>query len=271
MNIKLVGILNVTPDSFSDTGKYLDPNNAIVHAKKLFLDGAHVIDIGGQSSGPGSLGLSHEIEWLRIKDVVQEVCKFIKVSIDTYHPEIAEKSLAAGASIINDITAARSADMLSVIKGSNAKIVLMYSAQRLPHDFSHLETKNFPRSFDIIREISEFFKERVEMALSKGVNLDQIILDPSMGAFISADSKISWDLISRFAEFKSLGLPIMFASSRKGFLKRANEVDPKDRDPLSALTGFLVAQKLNFTGPDYIRTHNVALQKDFLCFQEDSL
>ncbi|MCB9029547.1 MAG: dihydropteroate synthase [Deltaproteobacteria bacterium] len=261
MSIKLVGILNVTPDSFSDGGLYLDPAKAIKHAKQLVDEGADLIDIGGQSTRPGSSAISADEEWKRIKDVVKEVVKFSPVSVDTYSAQVAASAIEAGATVINDVTSGFDPEMFSVVSKSDAKLVLMYSGCVKPHDFSHLAESE---PLDVMQVVINGLSSAIERALSCGVQRSQLILDPSMGAFVSSHTSDSWEIIHRFSELRELGLPLMFASSRKGFLKLNEEKAPSERDTLSALTACIAAAQFGFSGPDYIRAHNVLLHRTFL-------
>ncbi len=264
MNIKLVGILNVTPDSFSDGGLYLSPDVAIAQAHNLVSEGADIVDIGGQSTRPGSKSIGAAEEIKRINPVLKEVATFAPVSVDTYRSEVAAFAIENGASIINDVTSGSDPAMFDVIADSDAKIVLMYSALTKPHDFSFQEREVENSGVDLIVKIREFFHKKLEKALESNILAEQIILDPGMGAFVSKRPEYSWQLIRRFKELAETEFPLMFASSRKGFLKQEGESSPIERDPLTALTGTLVAQDFGFHGPDYIRVHNVKLQRAFL-------
>lgn len=263
MSIQLVGILNVTPDSFSDGGEFIAPVDAIARARSLKAAGADIIDIGGQSTRPGSSSVGVEEELRRLEQIVPALTNEMPISIDTYRAEIAEWAIRCGACIINDVTAGADPEMFSVIASRKVKIVLMFSPSTAPHDFSHLDSKNITVS-NVVACIGDFFEKRIETAKSAGILTSQIILDPGMGAFLSSNPEVSWEVIRRFSELRSLGFPLMLASSRKGFLKATGEASPKERDPVSALTGLLVAQEFLFEGPDFIRTHNPALQKQFL-------
>ncbi|RMD83881.1 MAG: dihydropteroate synthase [Candidatus Dadabacteria bacterium] len=261
--VKIVGILNVTPDSFSDGGRYFSFDAAVSHAREMVKFGADIIDIGGVSTRPGSEEISPEDEWKRIEDIVEAVSSFTTVSVDTYRAEVAEMALAKGAKIINDITGGKTQKLLDVVKDFQAKIILMYSRCRTPHDFSHLSQEDS----DPDAVFSEVMKEvhlMAERAVGAGIAPENIILDAGIGAFISGNPEVSWEIMRRFDEFKALGYPFMFACSRKSFLKLEGERDIKERDPLSALSGVLVAELWRGAHDLYIRTHNVQMQKTFL-------
>lgn len=268
MSIKLVGILNVTPDSFSDGGEYESPEVAIAKARALYSSGADIVDIGAQSTGPNSRPIGLQEELLRLERIVPALTNEMPISVDTYRAEVAEWSINSGAKIINDITAGSDPGMFRVIAANPVKIILMYSPMNKAHDFTHL-SKNLITPSNVMDLIVKFFKERIEVALSSGVKEDQIIIDPGMGAFLSSDPNVSWEVINRFAELRTFSLPLMLACSRKGFLKVSGENSPKDRDPISALVGAYVAEKSGYLRPDFIRTHNPSMQRDFLRLGND--
>ena len=259
----IIGILNVTPDSFSDGGQYLKPDAAIEKAFCLVEEGADIIDIGAESTGKNSLPITLEEEWSRLEPVLKVIASKLTLSVDTYKAEIAARSLELGVKIINDVSAMRAdSDMAKVISNGKSKVILMYSKEtgQTPHV---TETPNNERNIayrNIISEVSEFLLERVKYALDSGIARENIILDPGLGLFLSKDPSYSWEVLSRIKEFLQLQLPLMVGASRKSFLKAPEETRASDRDPLSALIGVHLAQ----SGVDFIRTHNVKLTKDFL-------
>ena len=259
----IIGILNVTPDSFSDGGQYLKPDAAIEKAFSLAEEGADIIDIGAESTGKNSLPITLEEEWSRLEPVLKVIASKLTLSVDTYKAEIAARSLELGVKIINDVSAMRAdSDMAKVISNGKSKVILMYSKEtgqtphvtEMPNNERNIEYRN------IISEVSEFLLERVKYALDSGIARENIILDPGLGLFLSKDPSYSWEVLSRIKEFLQLQLPLMVGASRKSFLKAAEETRASDRDPLSALIGVHLAQ----SGVDFIRTHNVKLTKDFL-------
>ncbi|MFN8390770.1 MAG: dihydropteroate synthase [Bdellovibrionota bacterium] len=251
----IAGVLNVTPDSFSDGGDHLEVAHAIVHGAQLIADGANIIDIGGEATGPGSQPVSAEVEIQRIDKVVRSLGRSAFLSIDTYKSQTAEHCLAAGARMINDISGLRAdPDLARTVAKHDAFLVIMYSKQTgtSPH------VDNSARAYsDVVQEISEFLLERAAYAEKQGVSREKIILDPGMGRYVSERAEDSWELLARMSELvhKTLPYPIFLGTSRKGFLGgRLSE-----RDPLSQLTATIAVER----GVSIIRTHNVKMAKDF--------
>lgn len=260
-SIKLIGILNVTPDSFTDGGEFLSYEHAIAHAEAMIRAGADIIDIGGDSTRPGSRCTGPDEEWRRIERIIKALASRCMVSVDTHHATVAREALSAGAKMINDVTAGSDPEMFSAVANAGASLILMYSRCSKPHSFDKEPTG------DIVERAKEFLVQRAERAIAAGVDRDKIILDPGMGGFISESPQVSWNVISRFDEFEDLGFPLCFASSRKGFLRTQHENSAKDRDSASALTAVMAKHRCP-QGLRYVRTHNVALQKEFFAVAE---
>jgi dihydropteroate synthase len=261
---KIVGVLNVTPDSFSDGGEFLDPAKA--HARALAMQGAgaDVIEVGGDSSRPGSICTGPAEEWRRIAPVLSLLGgkSGAEISVDTHHAEVAAKAIAAGADYINDISGGGDPEMFPLVASHPVQLILMYSRCPSPHQFP-----SAPHGDTVLR-IIEWLSARRAAAIAAGVAAERIILDPGMGAFIHEDPSVSWDLISRFGELAVLGAPLMLGASRKGFLKTAGENGPADRDGISALVAVRVRDLLAASGryrsPLFIRAHNVELHREHL-------
>ncbi len=258
----LAGILNVTPDSFSDGGEYNSFEKALKQAKLLHAQGAEIIDIGADSTRPGSVCCGEKEEWRRLEGLVEMISEFCVVSVDTHSAVTANKSILKGARLINDISSGGDSDMFSVIADSDSKIILTYTRCNKVHEFS------IPPSGDLIINIKNFFLERINKAFSKGVKTSQIILDPGMGAFLSDNKNDSWELLRRIDELSIFKFPFMLGISRKGFLKSDTENNASGRDLASAFSAAVVLQncKINFK---YLRVHNVELHNqmfdDLLC------
>ena len=249
----IIGVVNVTPDSFSDGGNYFDPAAAINHAAELVAAGADIIDIGGESTRPGSAPVDAQTEWQRIEPVVAACAAKFTVSIDTQKSFVAERALELGAKMINDVSALRfDPKLAAVISRFDADLVLMFSAYaeiRPPADGP------VRRYEDVIAEIAAFFRGRIPAAVSAGIDPTRIIVDPGLGAFVSKDPSYSWEIIAKLDRFRELGIsaPIMIGASRKGFL--GGKV--ASRDPLSQLASLAAVQN----GAKYIRTHNPAMAR----------
>ena len=266
--VLVVGVCNVTPDSFSDGGKFLDTKKAVAHAESLFEQGADIVDIGGESTGPGSKPVSASVESERVLEVVEAVSKLGVVSVDTYKSVVAKSCIQAGASIINDVSALQADPaMANTIAESKSWVILMHNRElSLPHANSSpatLTRTDSSAKIDIIERIKQNLSKRVEKAFSSKIPAERIILDPGMGAFIDNKPGSSWELLGRFEEvcesFKQF--PVMVGTSRKGFLGgQYPEGQLEKRDPLSQYTALLAAEK----GARLIRTHRPDMAVSFL-------
>lgn len=248
----IMGILNVTPDSFSDGGKFATAEKAVTHAKAMIAAGADIIDIGAESSGPDSKHVSESEEWKRLKEILPALQKAaIPFSVDTYKSNIAAQAIAHGASIINDVTGLRGDEQMADVIAAHpeAHICIMYS-----------KNKNARTTFDdyeeddVVQKIYSFFAERIDYATSKGIHREQIILDPGMGAFLSSDPQKSFEVIAKLSEFKKLHLPLLIGPSRKSYLRVVSDPEnPKNRLIASVTAALLCAQN----GADIVRVHDV--------------
>lgn len=250
-NTKIVGTLNVTPDSFYDGGKYVAVDVAVAHAKTLVEKGADLIDLGGESSRPGSKRISTQEELNRVLPVVKQLVKEVDVpiSIDTYKPEIAEACLQAGAKMINDITGLRG---MSGHQGM-AEVVAKYDALVcIMHMLGNPETmQHEPFYDDPIKEISKFLMGQVEVARAAGIKDENIILDPGIGFGKRLEDNLT--IIKNMAAFKQLGFQTLIGVSRKSFIKMISNLEPEDR-----LEGTIAANVIAVMGGcDYIRVHDV--------------
>lgn len=243
----IMGILNITPDSFSDGGKFNTLKKAVKRAKQMESEGADIIDIGGESTGPDSKFISLEEELNRIIPILKIIRKNTKlpISIDTYKSEVAKQALENGANIINDVTALRGDKNMAKIAAKYAcPIILMYSKDKTPR------TTRKPKTYkDILKTIKTFLENRIKYAKQQGIKNSQIIIDPGMGAFISNIPKYSFEIIAKLNELKSIKLPILIGISRKSFL--GGEMETRD---LKSATLSAIAY---LNGADIIRTHNV--------------
>ena len=254
--IKLVGIVNVTPDSFSDGGKYLEKDASIDLAHSLMEQGADMIELGADSTRPGSKCVGIEEEWSRLNKLIPTIASFATVGIDTHHAEIARRAIANGASMINDVSAGADCAMFDVITNSTARIVLMHSRCSTPHNFDLVQNG------DLIKRIYDYLDSRKKTAIAAGVRSERIVLDPGFGAFISSDPTPSFQLIERFHELEVLGSDLMIACSRKGFLKRDGEKKIQERDQLSARVAREIIGRLKSTPTVYVRAHHIGMHRE---------
>lgn len=249
----IMGILNTTPDSFSDGGLYSDPARAAERAREMVSQGADIIDIGGESSRPGSERISAEEEIKRVVPVIKAIAKDIDVpiSIDTYKAQVARCALEEGAVIVNDITALRGdGDMARTVAEFDAAVVLMH----MKGDPGTMQDD--PSYDDVIEEIKAYLSDSVEIAEACGIDPEKIIVDPGIGfgKTIEHNLKILRDL----ASFRTLEKPILVGSSRKAFIGSLTGKDTGERVFGTAAT--LTAAIMN--GADIVRVHDISQMRD---------
>lgn len=219
----IAGILNITPDSFYDGGKFIDFEKAIERGKEIIREGADIIDVGGESSRPGSEPVSEKEELERVIPVIEELVKEnVIISCDTYKSRVAEKAIESGAKIINDISAFRMDEkLIDIIKGSNCGYVLMHM-KGTPKNMQ----KN-PFYDDTIGEITSFFREKLELIEKTGIDLERVVIDPGIGfGKRLVDNLI---ILKKLDEFKKLGRPIFIGTSRKSFIGGVLNVEVDQR------------------------------------------
>jgi dihydropteroate synthase len=246
----VMGILNVTPDSFSDGGRYLDFEKAIDHGRKLAEEGADILDIGGESTRPGSEPVSAEEEIRRVVPVIEALTKkiIVPISIDTCKSEVAEAALRAGAVIVNDISALTfDAKMASVAVKHQASIVLMH-IQGTPKNM-----QMNPKYKNVTEEVKQFLREQVISAIKAGFT--QIMIDPGIGFGKKFEHNIK--LLRELQSFTSLGYPLLVGVSRKSFLGAILNLPPSDR--VEGTAAAVTASILN--GANIIRVHDVKEMK----------
>lgn len=246
----IMGILNLTPDSFSDGGSYPTPEDAIARGLQMIEEGALIIDVGGESTRPGAAPVSEEEECARVLDVVKALAsKGICVSIDTRHAPVARAALAAGASIINDVSGFRDPAMVDLAASCDAGLVVMHMGGDDPRTM-----QNEPVYEDVVAEVRDYLKAQADNLIAHGVARERICLDSGPGFGKTAKQTI--ELMRNFHEFNRLGFPTMVAVSRKSYIGEAYQIeDPKERDSASAAEALMACE----LGASVIRTHNVAL------------
>ena len=267
----IMGVVNVTPDSFSDGGLHLDPNEACSYALKLLDDGADIIDIGGESTRPGvavlgakfssegRLPVSEDQELERVIPVITALKQARPsglISIDTYKAWVARKAVEAGAEIVNDVSAARwDPAMRKTLAELKCGVILMHSRGR-PHEWSGLSP-----SSDIVLEIKRDFREWIDAAAIAGVKRDRIVLDPGFG--FGKRLEENYPLLRRFAELHQLRFPLCVGVSRKSFIGRALARDGKDAPVGERTAGTIAAEAAAILmGAHIIRTHDVKSAAD---------
>jgi len=255
----VMGVLNVTPDSFSDGGEHQELQAALDHALVLQIAGANIIDVGGESTRPGAQRVGADVEQGRVLPVISAIAEKLEVqiSIDTMNAETARLAVAAGASIINDVSGGLADEqMFAVAAETGATLVI--SHWRGFSDIMNTQNVYHDVAVDVARELSE----RVAAALAAGVARDKIVIDPGLG--FAKDMKQNWQLVARLDELEKLGLPILVGASRKRFIagtiepEEPNEASNDRRDLATAvLTAMLLQRKL--WG---VRVHNVLATTD---------
>lgn len=246
----IMGILNLTPDSFSDGGSYPTPEDAIARGLQMVEEGALIIDVGGESTRPGATPVTEEEECARVLDVVKALArKGVCVSIDTRHASVARAALEAGASIINDVSGFRDPAMVDLVASCEAGLVVMHMGGDDPRTM-----QNEPAYEDVVAEVRDYLKAQADNLIAHGVARERICLDPGPG--FGKTAKQTVELMRNFHEFNRLGFPTMVAVSRKSYIGEAYQIkDPKERDSASAAEALMACE----LGASVIRTHNVAL------------
>ena len=245
----VMGVVNVTPDSFSDGGQFLQPESAVAHGLELVAEGAEIIDIGGESSRPQAVPVAEAEELRRVIPVIQQLAGRVSVpiSIDTAKPAVARAALQAGASLINDVRANRPDEaMWRVVAEWGAGYVCMHmqgTPQTMQAD---------PVYADVVREEKEFFLERIQRLKDCGVGPEQLILDPGIGFGKTLEHNLQ--LLGALRDFTDLGRPVLLGVSRKSFIGKLLGAQPGERLPATLACECLAV----LAGTQMIRTHEVA-------------
>jgi len=246
----VMGIVNVTPDSFSDGGKFLDADAAMAHARELVAQGAEILDIGGESTRPGAVPVSEDDELRRVIPVIKQLADQTKValSIDTLKPAVARAALAAGASIVNDVGTNREDDaMWRIVSEYGAGYICMH-AQGPPQTM-----QQNPAYADVVREVGEFFSERLMILLNEtGIAAEQVVLDPGIGFGKTLEHNLQ--LLAGLRSFTKWRRPLLLGVSRKSFIEKLTDAKLNERLPASLACATLAIQ----SGVNIIRAHDVA-------------
>lgn len=248
LKTRIMGILNVTPDSFSDGGLYSNLPKALTQAEKMIEAGADIIDIGGESTRPGSESVTLQEEMDRVLPVLEKLLAHdVEISVDTTKPELAFEALKMGADIINDVSGLQYGTLIAEhVAKYNAKLIIMHM-KGIPKTM-----QIDPDSKDIISEITSFFKDQTKVALEKGVKEENIILDPGIGFGKRLDDNIR--ILRELEKFQDLGFPLLIGASRKSMIGAICGVEVEQRLPGSLAIACVAAQR----GTDIIRVHDVA-------------
>ena len=252
----VMGILNVTPDSFSDGGKYNNLDSAIKQAEKLILDGADIIDVGGESTRPGHVQITSEEEISRVVPIIEKISKNLNtiISIDTYKYDVAEEAIKTGANIINDIWGLQydNGEMAELVKKSKLPIIAMHNQN------DEIYSK------DIMLSLREFFEKTYKIADKYGIDRDKIILDPGLGFGKNVEQNI--EVLSRLNELKDMGSILLGASKKRFIGKLLNDLPFDERVEGTVATTVIGIEK----GVDIVRVHNV-LENKRACLVADGI
>lgn len=253
----IMGILNVTPDSFSDGGQFFSLESALAHARQLIREGADIVDIGGESSRPGAQPVAFEEELHRVVPVICAIRKesAVPISVDTYKASVAEAALDAGANIVNDISALRfDPRMVTVVAHARAPVVLM-------HMLGDPQTmQQNPVYRDVVHEIKEFLAERIAFAVTHGVKRERILVDPGIGFGKTVEHNI--EILRRLSELKELQCPILIGTSRKSFIGRLGSTTSEPLPIDQRLEGTIASNVIAIlNGAQIVRVHDVAAMK----------
>jgi len=242
----VMGVLNLTPDSFYDGGKHLDAKVALQRAIQMVDEGADIIDIGGESTRPGAEEVAPDEELRRVMPLIRELVPSTDalISIDTRHWQVAQEALAKGVDMINDVTGLRNPEMAGLAAETGAPVIVMH----MQGDPKTMQAA--PDYEDVVGDISLFFNEQLDSAMAVGVDRDRVILDPGLGFGKTIEHNLQ--ILDRLREFRSLGLPILVGASRKGFIGKVSGMEG------GRLEGSLAAASAAIlNGANIVRVHDV--------------
>jgi len=256
---RIMGIINVTPDSFSDGGRCFGVEGAVAQADFLVGSGADILDVGGESTRPFAQAVSEDEELDRVVPAILAIRKkfSLPISIDTSKAEVARQALRAGADMINDISALRNdPDMIDLVRATDVPVVIMHM-QGTPEN---MQVK--PQYHDVVEEILDFFRERLHWLSEQGVHGGRIILDPGIGFGKSLTHNLA--ILKNLSQFSVLGRPILLGHSRKGFLGDLTGKQPQERDLGTAVVSALAVEH----GVSIVRVHDVAASRQAIQISE---
>jgi dihydropteroate synthase len=252
----LMGIVNVTPDSFSDAGRYFDPATAVAHALAMQAEGAVILDVGGESTRPGADPVEADEESRRVVPVIEALVAAgvtAQISVDTSKAEVTARALAAGATLVNDVTALQAApEMAELTAAAGAELCLMHMVG------TPRTMQENPQYADVVAEVKRFLEERMAFAVACGVKEEKIILDPGIGFGKTVAHNL--ELLRRLPELVAIGRPVLIGTSRKSFIGKLTGRDVDERIPGTLATNVLAYER----GARIFRVHDVAPVYDAL-------
>ena len=258
----VMGVVNVTPDSFSDGGEFLDADAAVAHAGRLGEEGAGIVDVGGESTRPGADPVPEDVELQRVIPVVERIVQQLRlrVSVDTAKLAVAEAAVQAGARVVNDVTAFRAAPELAGLVASSGATCCLMHMQGEPRTMQ----KN-PRYDDVVSDVRSFLEERLAFAVAEGVPEERVWLDPGIGFGKTVEHNL--ELLRRLEEIVAIGRPVVIGTSRKSFLGKITGREEKERLPGTIATNVMAYER----GAAIFRVHDVAPVADALKVTELAL
>lgn len=256
---KLVGVLNITPDSFSDGNKYNNIKSAKSHLKKLILDGANIIDIGAESTRPGATPISYQEEWQRLEKILPELINDVKIynktnnnnieiSLDSRHYQTIIKALDLGIDIINDVSGFETKEMIEIAARSGKKIIVMNNLG-VPAN----KNKIIPENLDVIEVIISWMQKKLSQLIKAGIKKEQIIFDPGIGFGKNALQSI--EILKNIDKFRIFNIPLFIGHSKKSFLD--NFFDSKNKEKNKEDKTLLISQYLIKKNVEYLRVHDI--------------
>lgn len=263
---KIVGILNITPDSFSDGGKFYSLQNALGHVEKLIKDGANIIDIGAESTRPNAIPIGFEEEWNRLKNILPQLAKYLKnqsnkieISLDSYHFETIKKAHEIGIDVVNDVSGLIDDRIVNFIAEKKIKTVLMHN-QKISID----ENLIVNREMGIVLEVAKWIRDKIHYLKKHGIEKSQLILDVGIGFGKNAQQSIR--ILKNIDSYKGFELPIYVGHSKKSFLRAINfEENLTESEKTLIISKFLIKKNV-----DYLRVHDVLEHKNLIKnYQQD--
>ena len=249
----VMGVVNITPDSFSDGGMFADTARAVAHAQRLIGEGADILDLGGESTRPGAAPVSLEVERRRVLPVLEALASGgVPVAVDTRKPELMREAIAAGAAMINDVTALSGPGALAAVARTPVAVCLMH----MQGDPANMQAN--PDYRDVVREVRDFLAQRVAVAVAAGIARNRIVVDPGFGFGKTVEHNLA--LLRSLREFASLGGALLAGLSRKAMLGRLTGREPLERVHASVAAALLAIQN----GAHIVRVHDVAATRDAL-------
>lgn len=248
-----MGVLNVTPDSFSDGGRYAATETAVAHARALISEGADILDVGGESTRPGAPPVTLDEERSRVLPVIEALAgDGVPISVDTRKPVLMREAIAAGASLVNDVSALEEPDALDTVAQTSAAVCLMHK-QGDPRTM-----QQSPHYEDVVREVRDYLAGRIAAALAAGIARERIVIDPGFG--FGKTQQHNLELARRLAELTTLGVPVMAGLSRKAMLGRITGREAQDRVHASVAAALFAVEQ----GAVIVRVHDVMATRDAL-------